>query len=62
MTHDKGSIKVAAHFLISPTTVKGWFHIYQEHGIVGLKKLEKKTMTINEKKSKQTIKINKLRS
>ncbi|MHC9533300.1 helix-turn-helix domain-containing protein [Dellaglioa sp. L3N] len=58
-----GPNKIASHFLISPSTFQRWFNIYQKHGIVGLKALEKRqTIMINKKRSiklKTIIKIKK---
>lgn len=42
LKNNSGVLKTAAHFLISPTSVKRWFNIHQNQGIVGLIQLEKR--------------------
>lgn len=58
-----GSLKTAAHFLISPASAKRWFNIYKDKGILGLKALEKKSpMSANKfKDSKEKTELNELR-
>ncbi|MHC9537529.1 helix-turn-helix domain-containing protein [Dellaglioa sp. BT-FLS60] len=53
-----GPNKIASHFLISPSTFQRWFSIYQKHGIVGLKALEKRQSIMINKKKKYKIKDN----
>lgn len=58
-----GSLKAAAHFLISPASAKRWFNIYKDKGILGLKALEKKPdmPTDKLKSSKEKAELNELR-
>lgn len=52
-----GSLKTAAYFLISPSSVKKWFNIYKKEGIVGLKRKRKvKYMPTNNADKDQQIK------